>query len=73
MTKREIACEVRAVGTAYLHNAQQWEELLELWMEWPFRPELHELIGRTQDTDDPSAPSEENLPGSTGVMPGLGG
>lgn len=59
--------------TPRMLNAQQWEELLELWMEWPFRPELHELIGRTQDTDDPSAPSEENLPGSTGVMPGLGG
>ena len=58
--------------TPRMLNAQQWEELLELWMEWPFRPELHELIGRTQDTDDPSAPSEENLPGSTGgVRDGL--
>ncbi|GAP90869.1 putative mitochondrial transcription factor 1 [Rosellinia necatrix] len=32
-----------------LLNARQWEELLEIWMEWPFRPELHEFVGRTQD------------------------
>lgn len=30
-------------------NTRQWEELLELWMEWPFHPEFHELVGRTQD------------------------
>ncbi|KAI3318098.1 S-adenosyl-L-methionine-dependent methyltransferase [Xylariaceae sp. AK1471] len=32
-----------------LLNARQWEQLLELWMEWPFRPEFHELLGRTHD------------------------
>ncbi|KAI1120646.1 hypothetical protein F5Y10DRAFT_257969 [Nemania abortiva] len=32
-----------------LLDAQQWEELLELWMEWPFRPEFHELVGRMRD------------------------
>ncbi|KAI0097490.1 hypothetical protein GGR51DRAFT_540833 [Nemania sp. FL0031] len=32
-----------------LLNSRQWEELLELWMEWPFRPEFYELLGRTQD------------------------
>ncbi|KAI0487123.1 hypothetical protein F4859DRAFT_468268 [Xylaria cf. heliscus] len=32
-----------------LLNTQQLEELLELWMEWPFRPEFHELVGRTHD------------------------
>ncbi|KAI0838580.1 S-adenosyl-L-methionine-dependent methyltransferase [Hypoxylon sp. FL0890] len=35
--------------SARLLNARQWEELLELWMEWPFRPEFHELIARTHD------------------------
>ncbi|KAI0401922.1 hypothetical protein F4802DRAFT_394949 [Xylaria palmicola] len=30
-------------------TARQLEELLELWMEWPFRPQYHELIGRTQE------------------------
>ncbi|KAI1763226.1 S-adenosyl-L-methionine-dependent methyltransferase [Hypoxylon sp. FL1150] len=35
--------------TPRMLNAQQWEELLELWMEWPFRPEFHELVARTHD------------------------
>lgn len=43
-----------------LLSAQQWEQLLELWMEWPFHPEFHELMGRTQDDigekDDDSSP-----------------
>ena len=52
-------------------NARQWEELLELWMEWPFRPELHELIGRTQDTEDPGV-SEEFLLAAAGMGPGGG-
>ncbi|KAI0965805.1 hypothetical protein F4678DRAFT_311629 [Xylaria arbuscula] len=30
-------------------DAQQWEELLELWMEWPFRPDFTELVGRAHD------------------------
>ncbi|KAI0108839.1 S-adenosyl-L-methionine-dependent methyltransferase [Hypoxylon sp. NC0597] len=37
--------------SARLLNARQWEELLELWMEWPFRPEFHELIARTNDEE----------------------
>lgn len=46
-----------------LLDARQWEELLELWMEWPFRPEFHELLGRTQDEttekfDDSAAQSD---------------
>lgn len=38
--------------TPRMLNARQWEQLIELWMQWPFRPELHELIARTQDIDD---------------------
>ncbi|KAJ8121227.1 hypothetical protein ONZ43_g2269 [Nemania bipapillata] len=47
-----------------LLNARQWEQLIELWMEWPFRPEFHELIGRMQDDtgdridDGPHNPNE---------------
>jgi transcription factor 1 len=45
-----------------LLNARQWEQLLELWMEWPFRPEFHELLGRTHDDVndrfDDGAPTE---------------
>ncbi|KAI1073585.1 S-adenosyl-L-methionine-dependent methyltransferase [Whalleya microplaca] len=32
--------------TPRLLNARQWEELLELWAQWPFKPQFHELVGR---------------------------
>lgn len=51
-----------AMMTSRMLNARQWEELIKLWMEWPFRPELHELIARTTDTEDRY---------STGVMGSL--
>ncbi|KAI0869110.1 hypothetical protein GGS24DRAFT_175625 [Hypoxylon argillaceum] len=35
--------------TTRLLNERQLEQLLELWMEWPFRPEFHDLVGRMQD------------------------
>ncbi|KAI0202113.1 hypothetical protein F4808DRAFT_421918 [Astrocystis sublimbata] len=34
---------------ARLLDTQQVEELIELWMEWPFRPKFHELLGRAQE------------------------
>ncbi|KAI1296041.1 hypothetical protein F5Y03DRAFT_371178 [Xylaria venustula] len=30
-------------------DARQWEELIEIWMEWPFRPDFMELVGRAHD------------------------
>ena len=59
--------------TPRMLNATQWEELVELWMEWPFRPELHELIGRTQDTDDPNAGADEAVLGPSGSVASAGG
>ncbi|KAI1419917.1 hypothetical protein F5Y12DRAFT_775542 [Xylaria sp. FL1777] len=40
-----------------LLNAPQWEELFELWMEWPFRPEFNDLVGRAHE--DPADKNEE--------------
>ncbi|KAK5630291.1 hypothetical protein RRF57_006006 [Xylaria bambusicola] len=43
-------------------DARQWEELFELWMEWPFRPEFYDLVGRAHDDlndKDDDAPSME--------------
>lgn len=37
--------------TARMLNARQWEEFLEIWSEWPFRPTFHELIARTCDEE----------------------
>ncbi|KAI1799428.1 S-adenosyl-L-methionine-dependent methyltransferase [Daldinia bambusicola] len=45
-----VMCKAKSAElTPRLLNARQWEELLELWMEWPFRPEFHELVARTHD------------------------
>ncbi|KAI8631435.1 S-adenosyl-L-methionine-dependent methyltransferase [Xylariaceae sp. FL1651] len=49
-----------AEPTPRLLNARQWEQLLELWMEWPFRPEFHELVGRMQD--DPGDRFDDSNP-----------
>ncbi|KAH7028849.1 uncharacterized protein B0I36DRAFT_244426 [Microdochium trichocladiopsis] len=40
-----------AALTPRLLNARQWEQLLELWMEWPFRPDFPELISRFYETE----------------------
>ncbi|KAI1821164.1 S-adenosyl-L-methionine-dependent methyltransferase [Xylaria intraflava] len=47
-------------------NARHWEEVLQLWMEWPFRPEFHELVGRTHDEMDEKYDDSAHS-GSTGV------
>jgi transcription factor 1 len=30
-------------------NSRQWEELVEQWFQWPFRPSFYELVSRAQD------------------------
>ncbi|KAI1349732.1 hypothetical protein F5Y01DRAFT_287965 [Xylaria sp. FL0043] len=33
-------------------DAGQWEELFKLWMEWPFRPEFNDLVGRSHEFNE---------------------
>lgn len=33
-------------------NIEQWEDLLEQWYEWPFRPEFQDLLSRSQNVSD---------------------
>ncbi|KAI1437358.1 hypothetical protein GGR50DRAFT_646055 [Xylaria sp. CBS 124048] len=35
-----------------LMGAQHWEEVLQLWMDWPFRPEFTEMVARAHDEVD---------------------
>ncbi|KAF6838520.1 hypothetical protein CMUS01_04595 [Colletotrichum musicola] len=43
---------MREIATDML-NEKQWTEILEAFMEWPFRPTIHELIGRlTEDAEE---------------------
>ncbi|KXJ90023.1 hypothetical protein Micbo1qcDRAFT_196268 [Microdochium bolleyi] len=37
--------------TPRMLNARQWEQMLELWMEWPFRPSFSELIARFHEAE----------------------
>ncbi|KAK6863491.1 S-adenosyl-L-methionine-dependent methyltransferase [Apiospora arundinis] len=45
---KALKCQYSSMSPRIL-NQQQWEELLELWMEWPFRPSYQELLARSQD------------------------
>lgn len=46
-------------------NPRHFEEVLELWMQWPFRPDFQELVARTTDDDDEN--SGRGSAGATGV------
>lgn len=41
-------CQYAGISPRVL-NPKQLEELLEVWMEWPFRPDYQELLARSQD------------------------
>ncbi|KAK1993524.1 S-adenosyl-L-methionine-dependent methyltransferase [Colletotrichum falcatum] len=45
-------------------NERQWTELLEAFMEWPFRPSYEQLIGRVADDFEP-ADDDSNGTGSS--------
>lgn len=44
--------------TARTINEVQWTELVQAWMDWPFRPEYHLFLGRT--LDDPEGDEDED-------------
>ncbi|KAK8054786.1 hypothetical protein PG993_000013 [Apiospora rasikravindrae] len=45
---KPVKCQFAGISPRAL-NDRQWQELLERWMEWPFRPEYQELLARSQD------------------------
>ncbi|KAK7941634.1 S-adenosyl-L-methionine-dependent methyltransferase [Apiospora aurea] len=45
---KPVKCQYGRISPRSL-NDKQWQELLERWMEWPFRPEYQELLARSQD------------------------
>ncbi|KAH8683546.1 hypothetical protein BGZ61DRAFT_358350 [Ilyonectria robusta] len=52
-------------------NPQQWEEVLEAFIDWPFRPSYAQLVGRLvddhehDDVDDESKTSAQGAPGTS--------
>ncbi|RSL75590.1 hypothetical protein CEP51_010721 [Fusarium floridanum] len=50
-------------------NEEQWIEIVETFMNWPFVPEYQELVGRLMDEGE----SEDEDEAKSGAMGGVGG
>ncbi|TDZ18300.1 hypothetical protein Cob_v008770 [Colletotrichum orbiculare MAFF 240422] len=61
--KGEAALTVRVL------NEKQWMEILQAYMEWPFRPTYEELIGRL--ADDVDSAGDEDVGGGNSMSPGV--
>lgn len=47
-------------------NEEQWSEILQAWMNWPFRPTYAQMLGRlVEDADD--SDEEDTKSGATGL------
>ncbi|KAF4892638.1 hypothetical protein CGCF415_v012926 [Colletotrichum fructicola] len=46
-------------------NQEQWAELLEAFMSWPFRPRYEELIGRLTESSEPEDEDDDVGAGSS--------
>lgn len=49
-------------------NEEQWAELMQAWMDWPFRPAYTQMLGRLVDESEIETDEEETKSGGTGVM-----
>ncbi|PHH87668.1 hypothetical protein CDD83_8578 [Cordyceps sp. RAO-2017] len=53
--------------TARAINEQQWIELLQAWMDWPFRPSYASTLGRLEDSGG-EGEEEDGKSGAAGMM-----
>lgn len=53
--------------TARAINEAQWAEVLQAWMDWPFRPTYPQLVGRLVDDTDTDGEDEEHKSGALGL------
>ncbi|KAK3186557.1 hypothetical protein K4F52_004597 [Lecanicillium sp. MT-2017a] len=62
--------EGRKVGAmrARCVNEAQWAEIMQAWMDWPFRPAYTQMLGRLADESEAEADEEETKSGAVGVM-----
>ena len=49
-------------------NEEQWSEVMQAWMDWPFRPEYTQMLGRLADESEAETDEEETKSGAAGVM-----
>ncbi|KAG5978458.1 hypothetical protein E4U55_006205 [Claviceps digitariae] len=47
-------------------NEEQWVEILQAWMDWPFRPTYTEMLGRLVDEIDDDPDDDDTKPSAMG-------
>ncbi|QPG94175.1 hypothetical protein C2857_005118 [Epichloe festucae Fl1] len=53
--------------TARAVNEEQWAEILQAWMDWPFRPSYTQMLGRLVEDVEGDADEEDTKSGATGL------
>lgn len=48
-------------------NGEQWAEIMEAWMNWPFRPSYTQMLGRLVEDVDGDGDEEDTKSGATGL------
>ncbi|KND89378.1 hypothetical protein TOPH_06017 [Tolypocladium ophioglossoides CBS 100239] len=48
-------------------NEEQWAEILQAWMDWPFRPTYAQMLGRLVEEADADGDDEDTRPGAAGL------
>ncbi|KAK2591544.1 hypothetical protein QQS21_010764 [Conoideocrella luteorostrata] len=48
-------------------NGEQWAEILQAWMDWPFRPTYTQMLGRLVEEAEADADDEDTKSGATGL------
>jgi transcription factor 1 len=48
-------------------NGEQWAEIMEAWMNWPFRPSYTQMLGRLVEDMDADGDEDDAKPGATGL------
>lgn len=48
-------------------NEEQWAEIMQAWMDWPFRPSYTQMLGRLVEEVDADADEEDTKSGATGL------
>ena len=48
-------------------NEEQWAEILQAWMDWPFRPTYAQMLGRLVEEAEADGDDEDTRPGAAGL------
>ncbi|ODA83481.1 hypothetical protein RJ55_01995 [Drechmeria coniospora] len=54
--------------TARSLNEAQWAEIMQAWMDWPFRPTYSQMLGRLVEDVDADADADDDVKSSAGGL-----